>query len=143
MLATSQNLAGAHGIHLSRRADGHLQLLVVNHEGREAVEFLELVHSNNAWRALWRGCVENYLGSVLNDVVASPHGGFIATASVEFSALKADPELNKLLDGRNTGYLVRWQPKVTLEKIAGSESPSKWDSTKPGWAHSLVLPMDR
>ena len=27
-----------HGIHLSRRGDGRLQLLVVNHGGREAIE---------------------------------------------------------------------------------------------------------
>ena len=31
-----------HGIHLSKRRDGRMQLLVVNHGGRESVEFFEV-----------------------------------------------------------------------------------------------------
>ena len=45
-----------HGIHLSRRADGRLQLLVVNHGGREAVEFFEVSDSDSDWSLAWRGC---------------------------------------------------------------------------------------
>jgi hypothetical protein len=114
---------GAHGIHLSQRADGRAQLLVVNHTGREAVEFLEPLPDGKGWKAVWRGCVENHLGSLLNDVAATPEGGFVATAMFDFAAMKADPTLQKLLDGRNTGYLTVWRPGAGLSKVDGSEAP--------------------
>ncbi|WP_179052452.1 SMP-30/gluconolactonase/LRE family protein [Pseudomonas hunanensis] len=114
---------GSHGIHLSKKADGNLQLLVVNHAGREAIEFLQLFKTEQGWRAVWRGCVENKFGSVMNDVVSTADGGFVATASLEIAAFKADPQFDTLLDGRNTGYLVQWRDGGVLTKIPGSDAP--------------------
>ncbi|TDF82607.1 SMP-30/gluconolactonase/LRE family protein [Pseudomonas sp. H9] len=113
---------GAHGIHLSTRSDGRLQLLAVNHHGRESVEFLEPVPEGAGWKAVWRGCVQSHDGTMLNDVSATPDGGFVATAMFTFSAMKADPRLERLLDGRATGHLLAWHPDKGLARLPGSEA---------------------
>ncbi|MCY1278248.1 SMP-30/Gluconolactonase/LRE-like region [compost metagenome] len=114
---------GAHGLHLARRADGREQLLVVNHVGREAIEFFEPVADAGGWKALWRGCVENRQGSLFNDVVGSADGSFIATAMFELRDMQADPRLERMLDGRDTGYLLAWWPGTELTRLAHSEAP--------------------
>nr|WP_254797412.1 SMP-30/gluconolactonase/LRE family protein [Pseudomonas aromaticivorans] len=114
---------GAHGIHFSRRADGRHQLLVVNHSGREAVEFLELKATNKGWAATWRGCVEQKGAGRFNDVAATPEGGFVATAMFESQSMAPPLPLEQLLDGRDTGYLMSWAPGRPLAKIEGSEAP--------------------
>lgn len=119
-----QGTIGAHGIHLSTRVDGRSQLLVVNHNGREAVEFLEPVREGNSWKAVWRGCVESQDGTMLNDVAATPDGGFVVTAMFSFSAMKADPRLEQLLDGRVTGHLLVWKPDQGLSHLPNSEAPA-------------------
>lgn len=119
-----QGTVGAHGIHLSKRADGRAQLLVVNHNGREAVEFFEPVSDGNGWKAIWRGCVESHDGTMLNDVAATPDGGFVVTAMFSFSAMKDDPRLEQLLDGRATGHLLGWQTGNGLRRLPNSEAPA-------------------
>ena len=49
-------LFSPHGIHLSERADGALQLLAVQHGGRESIEFFEVTGSGRNWSVTWRGC---------------------------------------------------------------------------------------
>ena len=119
-----QGTLGAHGIHLSKRVDGRSQLLVVNHNGREAVEFLEPVNDGKGWKAIWRGCVESRDGTMLNDVAATPDGGFVVTAMFSFAAMKDDPRLQTLLDGRPTGYLLAWDANHGLRRLPQSEAPA-------------------
>ncbi len=114
---------GAHGIHLSRRADGRHQLLVVNHSGREAIEFLELEAADQGWTATWRGCVEQKDVGRFNDVAATPDGGFVATVMFESPSMAPPLPLEQLLDGRDTGYLMSWAPGRPLAKVEGSEAP--------------------
>ena len=114
---------GAHGIHLSRRADGRQQLLVVNHSGREAIEFLELQPAGEGWKATWRGCVEQKGVGRFNDVAATPDGGFVATVMFESQSMAPPLPLEQLLDGRDTGYLMSWAPGRPLSKVEGSEAP--------------------
>jgi len=47
----------AHGIDLVKRTDGRLALLVVQHFGREAIEFFELTGAGKDWNIAWKGCV--------------------------------------------------------------------------------------
>lgn len=119
-----QGAIGAHGIHLSKRTDGRSQLLVVNHNGREAVEFFEPISDGKSWKAIWRGCVESQDGTMLNDVAATPDGGFVVTAMFSFSAMKDDPRLEKLLDGRATGHLLAWHASEGLRRLPDSEAPA-------------------
>jgi sugar lactone lactonase YvrE len=88
------------------------------------VEFLEPVRDGNRWKAIWRGCVESRDASMLNDVAATPDGGFVVTAMFSFSAMKADPHLEQLLDGRATGHLLAWKPAQGLHRLAASEAPA-------------------
>lgn len=119
-----QGTIGAHGIHLSRRADGRSQLLVVNHNGREAVEFLEPIRDGSSWKAIWRGCVESQDGTMLNDVAATPDAGFVVTAMFSFSAMRDDPRLERLLDGRDTGHLLAWDASQGLRRLPNSQAPA-------------------
>jgi hypothetical protein len=58
---------------------GALQLLVVQHGGRESVEMFEVITGATApWQLAWRGCAVAPEGG-LNDVVALPEGGFLVT----------------------------------------------------------------
>lgn len=116
---------GAHGIHLSERKDGRHQLLVVNHNGREAIEFIEVAPEDDTWSTTWRGCVENEELGRFNDVAAlpDPEEGFVATVMFEAESMHNPPPLDELLSGLNTGYLMSWSPDQGLSKIPGSEAP--------------------
>jgi arylsulfatase len=116
---------GAHGIHLSERRDGRHQLLVVNHNGREAIEFLEVAPEGDTWTTTWRGCVENEGLGRFNDVAALPvpESGFVATVMFEAESMHTPPPLDELLSGSNTGYLMSWGPADRLAKVPGSDAP--------------------
>lgn len=141
-----------HGIHLSTRADGRLQLLVVNHGERESVEMYE-VHTPEH-RLTWRGCAQPPQGSFLNDVVALPEGGFVTThmytkgdaavGTMSFEEVKA-------LLGFNPGYLLMWngQSFRRLGDFSGNY-PNGVQISPDGrflfvnlWAESLVKKVDR
>ncbi|MFV0477430.1 MAG: hypothetical protein ACK5ME_06310 [Parahaliea sp.] len=68
-----------HGIHLSRRSSGELQLLVVNHGGAERIEFVELAMGPQGYRAHWRGCLMAPDNAYVNSVAATPEGGVVFT----------------------------------------------------------------
>ena len=113
-----------HGIHLSRRADGSLQLLVVNHGGRESVELFEASRSGAGWGLAWRGCAVAPEGSWLNDVVALPEGGFLATHMLpkRRGALQVLEYLKAAALGMQTGHALEWQPGRGFRPLPGSES---------------------
>lgn len=106
-----------HGIHLSRRADGRRQLLVINHGGREAVEFFEL----NGLRLTWRGCAVAPKGSTLNDVAARPEGGFIASNMIDGTPAQAAQAMARAMRGEDTGFVWSWSPMFGYQKVPGSE----------------------
>ena len=142
-----------HGIHLSRRSDGRQQLLVVNHGEREAVEFYEVLDSEGRYSLVWRGCAEAPQGSFMNDVVALPDGGFVATHMFD----KPDAQVGtlslteaKALMGFNPGYLLRWSSSGYV-KVAGfsGDYPNGLQIAEDGntlyinlWAASRVLKFD-
>lgn len=109
-----------HGIHLSRRADGRLQLLVVNHGGREAVEFFEL----DGLRLFWRGCAVAPTGSTMNDVAALPDGGFVVSNMVDAGmSQRADQAMEWAIMGKDTGFVWSWSSAFGYQKVPGSEGP--------------------
>ena len=112
-----------HGIHLSRRGDGALQLLAVNHAGRESVELFEVSEDSGAWRVAWRGCAVAPEGAWLNDVVALPEGGFLAT-----SMLPRRGTVGQILEyakaavlGMRTGHLLEWRPGRGFAVLPGTD----------------------
>lgn len=132
---------GPHGIHLSRRRDGRLQLLVVNHQERESIELLEI---DAGGRSLtWHGCVPST--EAFNDVAAIPGGGFIATVPTA----KGQPEK---VDGTAAGFLMEWHPGQALRRLPGSEaafnngvqvSPDGKTVYFDAWTASEIVRYDR
>ena len=110
-----------HGIDLARRPDGALQLLVINHGGRESVEFLEVEQSDAGLGLAWRGCVIAPDDAYLNDLVTRRAGGFWATNMMskrhQFIALV------KALFGADTGNVVRYVPHQGFTTESGSAMP--------------------
>lgn len=121
--AQPSQLPAAHGIHLSTRADGRHRLLVVNHQDREAIEEIELVQQGNSWEGIWRGCAASRGLARFNDVAALPDGGWVATVMFESSSMRPPLPVEQLLDGRNTGYLMRWSAGQGMSVLPGSAAP--------------------
>lgn len=110
-----------HGLDLATRPDGKQQLLVVNHGGRESVEFFEVTHRAGVWSIDWRGCAVPPGEAYFNDVVALPDGGFLAThmmprTNAMWGMLRASL-------GANTGSVYEWQPGRGYASLPGTEAP--------------------
>ncbi|HTU62431.1 MAG TPA: hypothetical protein VMF89_28420, partial [Polyangiales bacterium] len=111
-----------HGIHLSQRADGVLQLLVVNHGGRESVEMFEVTRAEERWQLAWRGCAETP-EDLLNDVVALPEGGFLATRFAPKSTLALLFSMSKsMLFGSATGWVYAWSRERGFSEVPGTRT---------------------
>ena len=111
-----------HGFDLSTRTDGRLQLLVVNHGGREAIEFFEVTPAGIDTRIAWRGCAVSPDDSYLNDVVAAPEGGLLTTHMMPKSG-ETMAILRASLLGSDTGHVLEWSPEAGWSKVAGTDAP--------------------
>jgi hypothetical protein len=109
-----------HGIYLSTRPDGALQLLVVQHGGRESIEFFEVRGSGRDFDVLWRGCVVAPDDTWLNSVAALPDGGFVATHMMSRSAGEKDPNA-AFQSTEPTGYALEWTRAGGFRMLAGTE----------------------
>jgi hypothetical protein len=112
-------LFSPHGIDLMTRTDGLIEVLVVNHGGREAVEFFNLIEANNTWQLEWKGCALPPEDPFINDVAALNDGGFLVThmwnKTQAFEAVVA-----QLLAGNKVGWVWEWHPEVGFNKLPGS-----------------------
>ncbi|MEM7098625.1 MAG: SMP-30/gluconolactonase/LRE family protein [Pseudomonadota bacterium] len=93
-----------HGIDLVRRETGDLSLLVVNHGGRESIEFFAVSPTGDL---AWRGCAMPPGDPFLNDVAARQDGGFYVTHMWNKSG-KFDEIVANLLGGVATGWVWAW-----------------------------------
>lgn len=109
-----------HGIDLSRRPDGRQQLIVVNHGGRESIEFFELTGRGAGLRVVWRGCAVPPGGLFFNDVVQLPDGGLLATHMFSGNAIWG--VLRSRL-GSDTGAVYEWQPPAAWREVPGTAAP--------------------
>ncbi len=107
-----------HGIDLTRRDDGELALLVVNHGGRESVEFFSVAASGDL---SWRGCALPPDDPFINDVAARHDGGFYVThmwnKSTEFTAVAT-----ALQSGKPTGWVWSWSADKGFTELAGTQA---------------------
>jgi hypothetical protein len=106
--APDASLFSPHGIDLTQRADGRHQLLVVNHGGREAVEFFELSEIDNEWQVTWKGCAIPPGDPYINDVAGLLDGGFLVTHMWD-KTLPFETVVEKLLGGEKVGWVYEWQ----------------------------------
>lgn len=114
-----------HGISLSKRSSGAIQVYVVNHGGRESIEMFELKPAGAASSLAWHGCVVST--QAFNDVAAQPDGGFIATHP---TALQPQPAPGQakgapafdLFSGAASGYVSRWIPGKGEQELQGTRA---------------------
>lgn len=113
------DLFSPHGIDLTVRNDGQHQLLVVNHGGREAVEFFALTKPDNQWQLAWKGCARPPGDPFINDVAGLIDGGFLVTHMWDKSQ-PFERVVERLLAGEHTGWVWEWQKGKGFSKLAGS-----------------------
>jgi len=111
-----------HGIHLGRRTSGELQLLAVQHGGRESVEFFEVLGTGPGAVLKWRGCAVAPLKAWLNSVAALPEGGFVTTEMMSRSGGIEDLTESFASDDPPRGRVWQWQPEPGWAPVPGSES---------------------
>ncbi len=120
------NAFSPHGIDLRVRPDGRREVLVVNHGGRESIEFFELLGEAGTWRIAWRGCALPPPGSYLNDVAALPDGEFLVShmfprdawtfGGINFYILRG-------ILGFDTGVVLRCTRGGDCAAVPGSAAP--------------------
>jgi hypothetical protein len=110
-----------HGLFVSQRPDGHVQIIAVNHTGRESIEFIELVSGASGYSAIWRGCVA-FEGGLFNDLVAYGSNGLIATVMLDKTLVGDKDPTAFLFSGAKTGYLAEWNPRTGWKHLPGSEA---------------------
>ncbi|HEV2274125.1 MAG TPA: SMP-30/gluconolactonase/LRE family protein [Acidobacteriaceae bacterium] len=106
----------AHGISLTKRTGGLLELYVINHNRRESMEMFEVKHEGAGWALVWHGCVVS--PKEYNDVAALPDGGFLASHP---TALMTDLKDDLLrYSGKPIGYVVRWTRSGGEQELPGT-----------------------
>jgi hypothetical protein len=123
-----------HGLSMGLRPDGTLQILVVNHGGREAVEFFELIALGERPMIGWRGCAIAPEDTRMNDVAALPDGGFVVTKMQPVHAETLYTLAGMI--GFSTGYVLEWQPATGYKKIEGTDGrfPNGIEASRDGEA---------
>ncbi|MGH7343244.1 MAG: SMP-30/gluconolactonase/LRE family protein, partial [Candidatus Rokuibacteriota bacterium] len=113
-----------HGIDLAARPGGGLQLLVVNHGGRESIEMFEVIPDGESASLEWRGCVLPPEEAFLNDIVALPDGGFLTThMQPKRAGVAAFWQVVRGLLGFDTGHVYEWQPASGFRVVGGTQAP--------------------
>jgi hypothetical protein len=108
-----------HGTHLRRLTDGGWRYLVVNHGGRESIEFFELTLAGSNSSLAWRGCVLAAEETFMNDVVGLPNGDLIFSRMFHHGG---DLEMLKSILGIDTGDLWRWNQETGLKILPGTDA---------------------
>ncbi|MEZ5558121.1 MAG: SMP-30/gluconolactonase/LRE family protein [Pseudomonadales bacterium] len=109
-----------HGFDLTALDDGSLQLLVVNHGKREAVEFFDVTQQDGRWHLAWQGCAVPPGDPFLNDVAGRHDGGFYVTHMWDKQA-DFDETAARLSSGVATGWVWAWQPESGFTRLEHSD----------------------
>ena len=112
------NAFSPHGIDLIQRSDGRWQLLVVQHGGRESIEFFELKNSADGVQLVWRGCAIAPEHAQLNAVAAGMGEEFFTTKMLSTNASWADEGFDP---AEPTGLVYRWNKLSGFQAVANSE----------------------
>lgn len=107
----------AHGLALRATGSGRFELLVVNHGGREAIEFFEVNTRGARPQLRWVGCVLMPPDTSMNSLDTLPDGGFITTHFHSPSRGGMAP----VLRGEITGGLYEWRPGRALAPIPDTQ----------------------
>lgn len=105
-----------HGIDLARRPDGALQLAVVQHGGRESIEFFEVNSKVGRWSLKWRGCAIPPESAWLNEVVLLPDGSLYTS-----HMMTKGQGFESAAEGlQATGHVYHWSAHAGFRKVPGT-----------------------
>ncbi len=107
----------AHGITIRAAGRNRYELLVVNHGGREAIEFFAVDASGEKPALTWTGCVVMPADTSINSLDSLPDGGFVATHF--YSPSKGG--IGAVFSRQVTGGLFEWHPGGAVTPIPGTE----------------------
>jgi hypothetical protein len=107
----------AHGISIRNVRGERYELLVVNHGGREAIEFFGVDATGDNPKLSWLGCVAMPADTSINSLDTLPDGGFIATHF--YTPSKGG--IGAVFAREITGGLLEWHPGGAVTPIAGTE----------------------
>jgi len=110
-----------HGIDLRATVDGS-RLLVVNHGGRESIEWFAIDTSQEAPQLIWKGCAVAPDGTSLNDVAALDGDDLVATHMVTPNRAGQVFALVKSLLGFSTGHVLQWSREGGFAILPGSSA---------------------
>ena len=109
-----------HGLAIRPGRSSVHTLYAVHHGQRESIEVFEIDAGASPPALTWVGCAVAPDPIGLNEVVALPDGGFIAT---DFLARGIDaPARGRMLAGENNGALWEWHTGTGWKMIPGSEA---------------------
>jgi hypothetical protein len=110
-----------HGVDVTAHGPSGAALAVVNHGGRESIEFFEIGYAAGGPALGWRGCVPMPPGTWPNDVAFLPDGGVVATSTMPppggWDALWAGL---RLMLGADSGSLFAWRAEEGWSQLEGS-----------------------
>lgn len=107
-----------HGIDVRAEPGEPTRLAVVNHGGRDSVEFFEVGSAEDGPTLTWRGCAVLPPDTWPNDVALLPDGGFVVTSSA--SSMESLGTVVRLLLGLDTGEVWEWTPDGSWRAVPGS-----------------------
>ena len=110
---------GPHGIDVATRPDGKLALAVVQHGGRQSIEFFEVQGAGSEWRVAWRGCVVVPEDAWPNDLVLLPDGSLVVS-----SMMPRSQGLEAMMSGKaDPGWALPWRQGLGFREVPGSRGP--------------------
>jgi hypothetical protein len=107
----------AHGIAIRAAARGDKEFLVVNHGGREAIEFFRVGMGASKPSLTWLGCVLMPADTSINSLDSLPDGGFVATLFY----VPSKGGIGSVFAREITGGLLEWHPGGPVKSIPGTD----------------------
>lgn len=107
----------AHGVAMRDAGGGRQELMVINHGGREAVEFFAVTQPNGKPAVQWLGCVPMPADTSINSLAPMPDGGFVTT----LFSIPSKGGITAVFGRQITGGLLRWTPGGKVTAIPGTE----------------------
>ncbi len=140
---------GAHGLNLRPGDNGMDTLYVVNHGGRESIEFFALDTKGAEPTVAWVGCAVMPAHTWPNSVAPLPDGGMVVTDMFDPQDPKAPDKMNA---GENTGAVYEWHPHkgyapVPDSRMSGNNGievsrDGKWIYVA-AWGNKAVVRLSR
>ncbi len=107
----------AHGVTLREIGEDRYEFLVINHGGREAVEFFAVDARGTMPQLTWIGCVQMPDDTYMNSLDTLPDGGFISTLFYRPS----QGGMGAVFAGNVTGGLLQWRPGEPVTAIPDTD----------------------